>query len=73
MTYKTLFDLKFKKGLSTYDLLRKFPSELQQVTEVAMLDIPESILKEIVNEEVAFKKLMKLKKQLMRFLGDSIS
>lgn len=73
MTYKTLFDLKFRKGFSTYDLLKKFPGELQQVSEVAMLDIPEAILREIVDEEEELRKLIRLKKQLTRYLGNSTS
>ncbi len=71
MTYQKLFYLKYKKGLSTYDLVRRFPSDVGQVSEVAMLDISEEILKEIVAEKATFQRLMRLKKRYLKFLSDS--
>lgn len=64
MTYQQLFDLKFKMGLSTYELVRRFPDEIERVSEVALLDLPEATLREIIREEAAFERLMKLKKRL---------
>ena len=71
MTYQKLFYLKYKRGLSTYDLVRRFPSDVGQVSEVAMLDIPEETLKEIVAEKTTFERLMRLKKRYLKFLSDS--
>ena len=68
MTYQKLFYLKFKKGISTYELVRRFPQEIDRVSEVALLDIPEETLKKIIREDKAFHKLMRLKKRFSRFL-----
>ena len=68
MTYERLFYLKFKKGLSTYDLVQQYPEAIARVSEVALLDVPEGTLKEIVKEEKALNRLMALKKRLSRFL-----
>ena len=67
MTYQQLFYLKFKKGVSTYELVRRFPNAIDQVSEVALLDVPESTLKEIIGEEKAFNRLMRLKRRFSRF------
>jgi hypothetical protein len=32
MTYKRLFYLKYTMGLTTYDLVQKFPAEINRVT-----------------------------------------
>ncbi len=68
MTYERLFYLKFKKGLSTYELIRRFPAQIERVSEVAMLEIPEPTLKEIIGGEKNFNRLMRLKKRFSRFL-----
>lgn len=67
MTYQKLFYLKFKKGVSTYELVRRYPDEIERVSEVALLDLPDSTLREIIREEKALRRLMRLKK---RFLED---
>ena len=68
MNYEKLFDLKFKKRLSTYELLRRFPNAMGQVADVALMDVPEPTLKEIVVEEKDFERLMKLKQRFSSFL-----
>lgn len=68
MTYEELFTLKFKKGFSTYELVRRFPEDVERVSELALLDVPEAILRQILGEEEAFNRLMKLKKKFSRFL-----
>lgn len=68
MTYEELFHLKFKKGLSTYELVRRFPDEIERVSEVALLDLPEATLREIIREEKDFLRLMRLKR---RFFGEA--
>ena len=64
MTYQKIFDLKFKKGLSTYELVRLYPNEVERVSEVALLDIPEEILREVVTEEKDLYRLIQLKRRL---------
>ncbi len=68
MTYRELFYLKFKKGVSTYELVRRFPEAIDQVSEVALLDVPEATLKEIIGEEKSFNRLMRLKRKFLRLL-----
>lgn len=66
MTYAELFQLKFKKGLSTYELVRRYPDQIERVTEVALLDVPETVLREIISEEARLLRLIRLKR---RFFG----
>ena len=66
MTYSELFVLKFKLGLSTYELVRRFPDQIQRVSEVALMDVPEETLRQIVREEKSFNRLMRLKKKFLR-------
>lgn len=68
MTYKRLFELKYKKGLTTYELFRRFPESAVQVSEVALLEVPEDTLRSIVGEEKSFNRLMRLKKRFSRLL-----
>lgn len=70
MTYKRLFYLKYKKGLTTNDLVSQYPAEINRVSEVALLDIPEEILQGILREEKTFQRLMRLKKRYSKFLKD---
>ena len=68
MTYQRLFYLKYKKGISTCELIERFPQEAYRVSEVALLDVPDATLKEIIREEKALSRLMRLKKKYSRFL-----
>jgi len=68
MTYQQLFYLKFKKGLSTYELVQRFPNYIDRVSEVALLDVPEATLREVIQEKEDFARLMRLKKKYSKFL-----
>ncbi len=65
MTYRELFKLKFQEGIPTYELLRRYPSSAHLVTRVALCDVPEDTLKEILSEEDEFLALMRLKKKFL--------
>ncbi len=67
MTYEKLFYLKFKKGVSTYELVQRFPKDIERVSEVALLDLPEETLRKIIQEESALLRLMRLKR---KFFGE---
>lgn len=67
MSYEKLFYLKYKKGVSTYELLRRFPESLNQVADVALMDVPENTLKEIIPDERDLVRLMQLKKRFSSF------
>lgn len=64
MTHEELYRLKFSEGISTYELMQRFPNDVKAVTEVAMIDIPEDILREVLKEEHELDRLLKLKKLL---------
>lgn len=65
MTYRELFNLKFKKGFSTYELVRRYPEEIHRVSEIALLDVPEQTLRKILREEKIFNRLIRLKRKLL--------
>ena len=64
--YEKLFDLKYRQGVPTHELAHRFPEHAARIHEVALLDIPEDTLKEVVQEKKIFERLVSLKKQ---FLG----
>lgn len=68
MTYDRLFYLKFKKRLTTCELVRMYPAQIKRVSEVALLDVPEHTLKEVLKETGTFTRLMRLKKRFSKFL-----
>lgn len=63
MTYEKLFYLKFKKGLSTFELSRLYPEAIDRVSEVALADVPESTLREILKEKRDYDRVMWLKRR----------
>ena len=66
--YEKLFDLKYRQGVPTYELAHRFPEHIARVSEVALLDIPESTLREVVLEKEIFERLISLKKKFQRFV-----
>ena len=67
MTYERIAYLKFRKKVPTQELLRRYPDS-RRVQEIAMLDIPDDLLKKIVAEEKEFNRLMRLKERFARFI-----
>ncbi len=67
-SYEKLFYLKYKKGLPTCELVKKFPKAIDQVTNVALMEVPETTLKEIVTEKKEFARLMELKRKFSSLL-----
>jgi len=66
MTYQELINLKFKKGISTYELVCRFPNEIKRVSEVALLDVPEQTLKEVIPGKKTLNRIMNLKKRFLK-------
>ena len=64
--YEKLFDLKYRHGVPTHELAHRFPEHIDRVNEVALLDIPENTLKEVIPEKRILERLISLKKQLQR-------
>jgi len=65
MTYQDLVYLKYQMGISTHDLMLLFPNDIRRVSEVALLDIPDETLRDIIGEEATFRRLMALKQQYL--------
>ena len=63
MTYQEIFDLKYNQGFSTYELVQRFPQEVARISEVALLEIPEDTLREVIAESEVLDRLMNLKKK----------
>jgi hypothetical protein len=61
--YEKLFDLKYRKGVPTYELAHRFPEHVERVNEVALLDIPENTLKEVIPERKTLERVISLKKK----------
>lgn len=61
--YEELIDLKYRKGVSTWRLIRRFPKHQKHVSEVALLGIPEKTLRKIVREKRLLDRLLEMKKK----------
>lgn len=68
MTYEKLFYLKYKKGYSTCDLAKRYPDQIDRVNEVALLDIPEKTLRQVLKEEASLRRVIRLKRKFSRLL-----
>jgi len=64
--YEKLLDLKYRQGVPTYELAQRFPEHVNRVHEVALLDVPESTLKEVIPEKRILERLISLKNQFQR-------
>lgn len=63
VTYEEIFELKYLKGVSTQELLRQYPEEARRVNEVALLDIPEDLLRDMIQESDVLFRLIALKRK----------
>ena len=61
--YEKLFDLKYRKGVPTHELAHRFPEHIDCINEVALLDIPENTLKEVLPEKRILERVINLKRQ----------
>ena len=66
MTYQKIFELKFKAAVPTCELRKRYPKEQKKISRIALLDIPTSILRELIKKEQEFKKLISLKRWLFK-------
>ncbi|MBI1978427.1 MAG: hypothetical protein HYS55_06705 [Candidatus Omnitrophica bacterium] len=64
MTYEKIFHLKFNEDLPTHELRRLYPKEQKKISRVALLDLPITLLRELVKREKELRKLISLKKWL---------
>ena len=64
MTYRKIFDLKFKKKISTLELQKTFPEECHKVSQVALAELPAKMLKQILRDGEKLEQILLLKKSL---------
>ena len=67
MTFQKLFDLKFKKGVSTIELEKRFPNQRKKISTLALLELPSNVLKKVVDTDKELCKLLELKQNLFQF------
>ena len=65
MTYQRIFDLKFKGDVPTYELEKRFPKEWKKIIRIALLELPLSVLRELIKQEKEFQRLVLLKRWLI--------
>ncbi len=61
MTYERIFNLKFKGAVPTHELGKRYPKERKKISRIALLELPLSVLRELVKQEEEFRKLVLLK------------
>lgn len=69
--YEKLIDLKYRQGVTTYELFHRFPSHAKRVSEVALLHIPEETLRKIIREKEILERLIDLKHQFLEIVERS--
>lgn len=61
MTYERIFNLKFKEDVPTHELGKRYPHERKKISRIALLELPLSVLRELIKREEEFKKLVSLR------------
>lgn len=70
MTYQKIFDLKFNQEVPTYELGKRFPKHRKKISRIALLDIPFSLLRQLIKREDELEKLLSLKEWLYKRNGN---
>jgi len=63
MTYREIFEMKYSHGVSTSELVKRFPADVKRISEVALLDIPDEILRQVISESQIAERLIDLKRR----------
>ena len=71
MTYKRLFYLKYRLGIATEQLMHWYPNDRERVSEVALVEVPEKTLREVIPDKERLDRIIWLKKKF--FSGGWIS
>lgn len=66
MTFQKLFTMKFKEGVSTIELERRFPRERRKIYTLALLELPSRTLRRVVGTRKEFEQLSQLKQKLFK-------
>jgi hypothetical protein len=63
MTYREIFELKYTQGISTSELVRRFPADVKRISEVALLEVSDEMLRQVISEAKIVDRLIGLKKR----------
>lgn len=63
MTYREIFDMKYNQGMSTSELVKRFPGDVKRISEVALLDVSEDLLRQVIVENRVVERLLHFKKR----------
>ena len=66
MTYEKIYDLKFNKNVTTFDLEKQFPNERDKISRIALLELSPTELRRVMRRSDEFQKIMNLKQWLER-------
>jgi hypothetical protein len=69
MSYDRIFNLKFREHVPTYQLGKLFPRERKKITQIALLELPISLLRQLIKQEKELRKLISLREWLERKNG----
>jgi len=51
--------------MSTYELVSKYPKDIRRVSELALMEVPDKTLKEVLEERKTLERVMKLKRRFL--------
>ena len=71
MTYQRIFNLKFKEDVPTYKLGKRYPRERRKISRIALLELPLSLLRQLIKQEEELQKLISLKQWFFQKRGVS--
>ncbi len=63
MTYREIFELKYTQGISTSELVKRFPADVKRISEVALLEVSDEMLRQVISEAKIVERLISLKKR----------
>lgn len=66
ITYRKLYRLKTERGLSTIDLVRRFPREREKITNLALLDLPQALLEQTLTEKQMMRRVADLRRRMFK-------
>jgi hypothetical protein len=64
VTYEKIYDLKFRRHVPTFLLRKRFPREAEKIARIALLQLPLSVLRELIRTKRELHKVLALRKSL---------
>nr|CAX68942.1 hypothetical protein JG2_0170 [uncultured bacterium] len=62
MTYEEIFNLKFREGLPTHIMEKRYPKDKLKITRVALSELPEESLRTVIRKDCELEKILYLKR-----------